>query len=91
MASWEDIANEVAPPGAPAPGLATGAQRSRKRGQDLGASLGAALGATRFLECPPAREGDAPDAVWQGGEVESGVGSFYFIDPRGFVLRFAKR
>lgn len=80
MPSWEDIANEIVPAGTPAPGLATGEHRTRKRGGDLGASLGAALGASRFLECPPVKPTDSADSIWQGREMTSDAGDYYFID-----------
>lgn len=78
MSSWEDIANEVAPLGAPPPQtLATGARRgqSGKRG-----NLGDVFGVSRYLECPPASPGDGPETVWGGWEESGRDGSFYFID-----------
>lgn len=80
MPSWEEIADQIVPSGTPAPGLATGANRAQKRGRDLGASLGAALGASRFLECPPADPKDSADTIWQGREMTSEAGSYYYID-----------
>jgi uncharacterized protein YprB with RNaseH-like and TPR domain len=78
MSSWEDIANEVAPLGAPPPPtLATGARRGQngKRG-----NLGDVFGVSRYLECPPASPGDGPETVWGGWEESGRDGSFYFID-----------
>jgi uncharacterized protein YprB with RNaseH-like and TPR domain len=78
MSSWEDIANEVAPLGAPPPaGLATGARRGKngKRG-----NLGEVFGVSRYLECPPASPGDGPETVWGGWEEQTRDGNFYFID-----------
>lgn len=80
MPSWEEIADQVVPSGTPAPGLATGPNRTRKRGDDLGASLGAALGASRFLECPAVVPTDSADTVWQGREMTSEAGNYYYID-----------
>ena len=78
MSSWEDIANEVAPVGAPPPAtLAMGARRGKngKRG-----NLGEVFGVSRYLQCPPAGPGDGPETVWGGWEEQSKDGSFYFID-----------
>jgi uncharacterized protein YprB with RNaseH-like and TPR domain len=78
MSSWEDIANQVAPLGAPPPqGLATGARRGKdgKRG-----NLGDVFGVSRYLECPPAAPGDGPETVWGGWEESGPNGSFYYID-----------
>lgn len=78
MSSWEEIANEVAPVGAPPPAnLATGARRG-KGGQP--GNLGAIFGVSRTLECPPAAPGDTPDQVWGGREISSPHGSYYFVD-----------
>ena len=78
MSSWEEIANEVAPPGMEPPaGLATGARRGKagKRG-----NLGEVFGVSRYLECPPASAGDAPETVWNGWEESGRDGAYYFID-----------
>ncbi|PQV65186.1 putative RNase H superfamily protein [Abditibacterium utsteinense] len=78
MSSWEDIANEVAPPGTETPpALATGARRGKagKRG-----NLGEVFGVSRYLECPPAARGDAPETVWNGWQESGRDGNYYFID-----------
>lgn len=80
MSSWEEIANEVAPPGQTPGGLATGAARGMRKETRSSASLAEVLGATRFLECPPAAPADSSDTVWQGREEDRGDGPFYFID-----------
>ena len=79
MSSWEEIADQVVPSGAPAPGLATGPQRRRKTGDTSGA-LGAALGAQRFLEPPALRHDATPNEAWRGIEMTGGSGPFYLID-----------
>ena len=79
MSSWEEIADQVAPNGAPAPGLATGAQRKRKTG-DLSGAIGGALGAQRFLEPPALRLDALPDEAWNGAEMWGASGAFYQID-----------
>jgi uncharacterized protein YprB with RNaseH-like and TPR domain len=79
MASWEDIANEIAPTGAPVTGLATGANRGRKTKIE-GGSLAQVLGANRFLECPAVAKTDGPDTIWGGREESNEAGSYYFID-----------
>jgi uncharacterized protein YprB with RNaseH-like and TPR domain len=78
MSSWEEIANQVAPLGAPPPsGLATGARRGKdgKRG-----NLGEIFGVSRYLECAPASAGDGPETVWGGWEESGRDGAYYFID-----------
>lgn len=78
MASWEDIANEVAPAGAlPPSGLATGAFRG-SRGQK--GNLGAAFGVARYLECAHSSPADLPDQVWRGREQNGPDGAYYLID-----------
>ena len=79
MSSWEEIADQVAPNGAPAPGLATGTQRRRKTG-DLSGAIGGALGATRFLEPPALRRNATPDEAWNGAETSGESGAFYLVD-----------
>ena len=77
MASWEDIANEIAPPGMETGALATGARRGRdgKRG-----NLGDAFGVSRYLEPASVQKTDSPDTVWGGREEVSASGSYYFVD-----------
>ncbi len=79
MSSWEEIADQIAPMGAPAPGLATGANRRRKTG-DAGSAIAGALGAERFLESPRVPANAAPDAAWNGVEMSGGNGPFYLVD-----------
>ena len=79
MSSWEEIADQVVPNGAPVPGLATGANRKRKTG-DLSGAIGGALGAQRFLEPPALRRDASPDEAWNGAEMSGKSGAFYCVD-----------
>ena len=79
MSSWEEIADQIVPNGAPAPGLATGARRKRKTG-DLSGAIGGALGAGRFLEPPALRRDASPDEAWNGAEIIGKSGAFYLVD-----------
>ena len=79
MSSWEEIADQVVPSGAPAPGLATGANRRRKTG-DVSGAIGHALGAERFLEPPALRHNASPAEAWNGQEMSGTSGPFYLID-----------
>ena len=77
MASWEDIANEVAPTGAESGALATGARRGRdgKRG-----NMGSVFGVSRYLEPAAVQKTDSPDDVWGGHEESVASGRYYFVD-----------
>lgn len=77
MASWEDIANEIAPTGQEPGALATGARRGRdgKRG-----NLGSAFGVSRYLEPAAVQRTDSPDDVWGGREESTAAGNYYFVD-----------
>ena len=77
MASWEDIANEIAPKGQETGALATGARRGQnaKRG-----NLGDVFGVSRYLEPAPVQKTDTPDAVWGGREETTSSGNYYFVD-----------
>ena len=84
MSSWEEIADQIAPLGAPAPGLATGANRAsvgrRRKTGDVSGAIGDTLGAERFLESPRLPNDAPPDAAWNGSEVTGTNGPFYLID-----------
>ncbi|RYX83456.1 hypothetical protein EON83_14815 [bacterium] len=77
MASWEDIANEIAPNGQDSGALATGARRGRdnKRG-----NLGSVFGVARYLEPAPVQRTDSADAVWGGEQATTAAGNYYYID-----------
>ncbi len=77
MASWEDIANEIAPAGQESGALATGARRGKdgKRG-----NLGSAFGVSRYLEPAPVQRTDSADSIWGGGESHTTAGHYYYID-----------
>ncbi|BCM92311.1 hypothetical protein IAD21_04190 [Abditibacteriota bacterium] len=77
MASWEDIANEIAPVGQESGALATGARRGKdgKRG-----NLGSAFGVSRYLEPAAVQRTDPADAVWGGREATTTSGNYYYID-----------
>jgi len=77
MASWEDIANEIAPAGTQSGALATGARRG-SRGQK--GNLGDVFGVSRYLEPTPVQKTDSPDAVWGGREESATSGPYYFVD-----------
>lgn len=77
MASWEDIANEIAPAGQEPSGLATGARRGRDGRKG---NLGSAFGVSRYLEPSPVQKTDSPDSVWGGEERSVGSGNYYFVD-----------
>ncbi len=77
MASWEDIANEIAPAGAESGALATGARRG-SRGQK--GNLGDVFNVSRYLEPAPVAKTDSPDSVWGGREETATSGKYYFVD-----------
>ena len=77
MASWEDIADEIAPAGAQSGALATGARRGA-RGQK--GNLGAVFNVSRTLEPAPVAKTDSPDSVWGGREESTSSGRYYFVD-----------
>ena len=80
MSSWEEIADQIAPLGAPVPGLATGANRKRRKTGDASGAIGEILGAERFLESPRLPSHALPDDAWNGSEVTGASGPFYLID-----------
>ena len=77
MASWEDIANEIAPKGQETGALATGARRGQngKRG-----NLGDVFGVSRYLEPASVQKTDSADSVWGGREETAPSGNYYFVD-----------
>ncbi len=95
MASWEEIANEVAPIEAPAAGLATGANRAKNR---AGAGLRAAMEAGQIpnapskphvVVVPPLLPGSTLASALGGREEEvAGHGRFVsIVRPPGFYAR----
>jgi uncharacterized protein YprB with RNaseH-like and TPR domain len=77
MASWEDIANEIAPAGAESGALATGARRG-SRGQK--GNLDSVFNVSRTLEAAPVAKTDSADSVWGGREEMATSGKYYFVD-----------